>query len=58
MADGTALPPQIILSGKCILEKYIVTELYGDVQIAISDTGYSNDKLTLKWIKHYNLYIN
>jgi hypothetical protein len=27
MADNTALPPQIILSGKCILEKYIVAEL-------------------------------
>jgi hypothetical protein len=48
VADGTALPPQIILPGKCILEKYIVAELYDDVQITISDTGYSNNKLTLE----------
>jgi hypothetical protein len=47
MADGIALPSQIILSGKYILEKYIV-KLHGDVQIIISDTGYNNDKLTFE----------
>jgi hypothetical protein len=48
MADNIALSPQIILSGKCILEKYIVAKFHGDVQITTSDTGYSNNELTLE----------
>lgn len=46
-AADVALPPQLILAGKQYLEKWIVKELHPDSLLAVSDTGYSNNDLTM-----------
>ncbi len=45
----------IILSGKSHLEKFFLqNDLDGKVAMAISDTGYNNDELSLHWLEHFD----
>ena len=47
----------VILSAKTHQETwYTRTNLPGNYLIAISETGYSNDILSLEWIKHFDNY--
>ncbi|KAI0616050.1 DDE-1 domain-containing protein, partial [Pyrenophora tritici-repentis] len=54
-ADGSVLVPFIILKGKVhLLKWYTNTKLPDDYMVAISDTAYNNDELSLEWIRHFD----
>lgn len=48
-------PPFLVVKGKVHLRQwYQVPELPGDTQIAVTDSGYSNDEVAFAWIKFFN----
>ncbi|USP77769.1 hypothetical protein yc1106_05043 [Curvularia clavata] len=51
-AAGHAIPPMIIVEGDALLERYF-TDLPDNCLIAHSDSGYTNDQLSLEWVKHF-----
>lgn len=52
--NGEVIPPFIILSGTVHLTKwYTIPSLHPRTTISVSPTGYSNDELTIAWIKHF-----
>ncbi|USP82871.1 transposase [Curvularia clavata] len=56
-ADGSVLAPFIILKGKAHLSKwYTNTNLPNDYIVAVSETAYNNDELSLKWIRYFDAY--
>jgi hypothetical protein len=52
-ADGSLIPPMLILQGEVLLEKYFDNSLDDDTLIAANATVYMNQGLGLKWIKHF-----
>jgi len=55
--DGYALPPMLILPGTLHLQDWTTkTNLDDNVLLAVSDTGYSNDRLALEWISHFDRF--
>jgi hypothetical protein len=46
-ADGSIIPPMVIIPGKRHLERMFPEGLQNDVLMAVSDTGYNNDDLSL-----------
>ena len=55
--DGEVLPPMIILPSVLHLEQwYTSTGLEYNVLVATSETGYSNDELSLGWLRHFERY--
>ena len=55
-ADENKLPPIIILPAIQIMENWISDDLPDNYLFAISDSGYSNDKIHLDWAHHFNKY--
>ncbi|KAI0568531.1 transposase, partial [Pyrenophora tritici-repentis] len=56
-ADGSVLAPFIILKGKAHLSKWHTnTKLPDDYIVAVSETAYNNDELSLEWIRHFDAY--
>ena len=54
---GTVLPPMIILLGVIHQEPwYTTTSISDDYLVSTSETGYSNDDLTMKWVAHFNKF--
>ena len=52
--DGWVLSPFIILSAKVHLEKwYTNTQVPDNYSVALSDTGYNNDEISIEWMKHF-----
>lgn len=55
--DGHDLPPMLITSGKLHQERwYSTTELENDVLIGLSESGYSNDELSMQWLRHFERF--
>ena len=55
--DGDSLPPMLILPGTLHLEDwYTKTDLDDDFLLAVSETGYSNDELSLEWLHHFDKF--
>ena len=55
--DGYVLPPMLILPGAIHLEDWVTkTGLDDDVFIGISESGYTNDILTLDWLHHFDRF--
>ena len=55
--DGEVLPPMIILPCVLHLEQwYTSTGLEDNVFVAVSETGYSNDELSLGWLRLFERY--
>lgn len=51
------LPPMLILPGSLHLEDWTTkTNLEDNVLMAVSETGYSNDVLGLKWLYHFDRF--
>ncbi|KAF7566807.1 HTH-Tnp-Tc5 domain containing protein [Pyrenophora tritici-repentis] len=46
------IPPMIIIEGDALLERYF-TDLPDNYLIAHSDSGYTNDQLSVEWVKHF-----
>jgi len=56
-ADGSAIPPYIILAGKQHISTwYQYGNLPLDWPIALSDNGWTNNELGLAWLKHFDKY--
>jgi hypothetical protein len=53
-ADGSIIPPMVIIPGKQHREQMFPPGLPGNVLMAVSDTGYNNDDLSLAWLHHYD----
>ncbi|XP_044715229.1 DDE superfamily endonuclease domain-containing protein [Hirsutella rhossiliensis] len=54
-AGGKVIPLFLILSGQMHMSQwYQVKELEGDTVIGTSPTGYSNDRHSLSWLKHFD----
>ena len=53
--DGEVIAPLIILKGMNILEKWITkTDLPDNYLFGTSDSGYTNDMLSIDWTKHFD----
>jgi hypothetical protein len=48
------IPPLIILSGKVMSEKDFPQTLPGNYMMAITDTGYANNEISIEWLRHFN----
>lgn len=53
-SDGSAIQPMIVLKGSVFLEKHFDNNMDNGVLFAQSNTGYSNDKLGIIWLSHFN----
>jgi hypothetical protein len=53
-ARGWAIPPFIIFDGKLHLSTWYNTGIPTTWRIAVSDNGWTNDKLGLEWIQHFH----
>lgn len=51
-AEGNAITPMIIIEGVAFLERYFV-DLPDNYLVAYSTSGYTNDELSLEWVKHF-----
>ena len=55
--DGEVLPPMLILPGALHLnDSYTKTQLDGDILFSVSETGYSNNRLSLHWLHHFHKF--
>jgi len=55
--DGAVLPPMIIVPGMLQMEDWFTkTNLPGNVLLGVSETGYSNDVLAIRWLHHFEKY--
>ena len=55
-AGGHHVPPMIIFKGAYHLRKYFKNDMDGRILWARSESGFTNDKLTLKWLQHFDRY--
>jgi len=56
-ADGHVLPPMIIIPGIIHQEHwYTETKIPDNYCLSVSEAGYSNDHLTMKWLAHFDLF--
>ena len=55
-AGGWSVPPFVILKGANILHKWGKNDLPDDTILAISPTGYSNNRLAYDWLLHFDTY--
>jgi hypothetical protein len=53
-ARGWAIPPFIIFDGKLHQSTWYYTGIPKTWRIAVSDNGWTNDKLGLEWIQHFH----
>lgn len=53
---GRKIPPMIIFSGAYHLRRYFDNNLDEDILFARSESGYSNDKLGVKYLEHFNQF--
>ncbi len=54
--EGKNIPPMLIMTEVQLLTSHFNNDLGDDVLITISDTGYSNDWISLRWLKHFNRF--
>ncbi|KAE8183083.1 hypothetical protein CF328_g8303 [Tilletia controversa] len=54
-ASGSHIPPMVILAASQHSEAWVKNDLDKDTLIAVSESGYSDDILALRWIKHFNV---
>ena len=53
-AKGWAIPPFVIFDGKLHQTTWYQTGVPATWRIAVSDNGWTNDKLGLEWIRHFH----
>jgi len=55
--DGVVLPPMIIVPGVIHQQPwYTGTSIPDDYLVGTSETGYTNDELTMKWLQHFQRF--
>ena len=55
-ATGLSIPSFLILTGSMIMQSWINNDLPDDVVLTVAETGYSNDWLSLQWLKHFDAH--
>ena len=55
-AIGCSIPSFLILTGALIMNSWVNNDLSDDVVLSVADTGYSNDWLSLQWLKHFDAH--
>ncbi len=53
---GKDIPPMLIMTGVQLLAPHFNNDLGDDVLITTSDTGYSNDWISLRWLEHFDRF--
>jgi DDE superfamily endonuclease len=53
-ASGYHVPPMITFKGAYHLRKFFKNDMDGNILFSRSDSGFVNDKLTLRWLQHFN----
>jgi len=53
---GKDIPPMLIMTGVQLLAPHFNNDLGDDVLVTTSDTGYSNDWISLRWLKHFDRF--
>ena len=53
---GKVLPPMVILAATQFLGRWFNNDIEDNTLFAVSETGYSNDELSLDWVKHFDKY--
>src|SRR6266487_3003885 len=53
-AGGYHVLPMITFKGAYHLRKYFTNEMDGNILFSRSESGFVNDKLTLRWLRHFN----
>jgi Tc5 transposase DNA-binding domain/DDE superfamily endonuclease len=52
-AAGISHAPMVILKSATIIERWVADSLPGNYILANSESGYTNDKLNLQWLYHF-----
>ena len=52
VANGTTIPPIIIIQGRVHMENWYTEKLDDNVQVLLSDSGYINSELALTYLDH------
>jgi hypothetical protein len=52
--DGTAIAPFLILKGDVLKEDHFKNDLNDETILATSASGYTNEQLSMKYIKHFH----
>ncbi len=53
-AGQHVLSPMVVLPGKNVLEVWVTnTDLPANFSLAVSDSGYANDEISLHWLEHF-----
>ena len=50
---GDAIPPMFIHVGRLIFASWVTNDLEDDTLLTISDNGFTNDLLSLRWLQHF-----
>jgi|GraSoi_2013_40cm_1033754.scaffolds.fasta_scaffold13737_1 hypothetical protein len=53
-AAGQTIDPMIVMAGAIIKEKHVANNLAAGILLATSDSGYTNDRLSIEWIKSFD----
>jgi hypothetical protein len=53
---GLNIPPMLITTGVQILAPFFNNDLDDDIIITTADTGYTNDWISLQWVKHFDKF--
>jgi hypothetical protein len=56
-ATGYHVPLMLIFKGAYYLRKYFDNNIDGDTLFARLESGFTNDVLTMAWIKHFEKFI-
>jgi hypothetical protein len=57
-ASGATIDPLVIMQGVVFLKKHFNNNLADSTLLGMSDTGFTNDQLSLEWLKHFHLQTN
>jgi hypothetical protein len=52
-ANGTAIPPVIIIPGTMIIGGWFHPKITGHEILTVSDSGYTNEGICIKWLDHF-----
>jgi hypothetical protein len=58
IANRTVIPPLIIIQGKQHIENWYSTKLEKDIQVVLSDSGYTNKEISLILLDYIALHTN
>ncbi|KFY20625.1 hypothetical protein V493_07644 [Pseudogymnoascus sp. VKM F-4281 (FW-2241)] len=52
-AVGKVIPPVLVIPGKIHMDSWYHTNLEGTELVLLSDSGFSNSQLALRWLQHF-----